>query len=108
AVADGDCPVSGTCRVADLNEVLLQNSSIGYPTTSSTAKPFKWKGPYLEVGADPWGNPYKVNIINCKSGSTDACFVISAGSNNKIETSFNTPKKSTVTPSGDDIVYRIK
>ena len=83
-------------------------NAIGYPGTSSLAKPFKWRGPYLDVRADPWGRKYLVNIINGKSGSSDAVFVLSAGSNGILETAFNITKTSSVTAGGDDIVYRIK
>src|SRR5436853_1516232 len=102
---DSDC-VSG-CQFDDLQDQLLANAP-GYATSASLAKPFKWKGPYLDSTADPWGNIYLVNIINCKSSSNDACFVISAGPNGKIETAFNIAKSSSVSPANDDILYRIK
>src|SRR5262249_56218027 len=103
--ADRDC-VSG-CQFDDLQNQLLSNGP-GYTTSASLAKPFKWKGPYLDSTADPWGNMYLVNIINCKSTSTDSCFVLSAGPNGKVETAFNISKISSVSPRGDDILYRIK
>jgi type II secretory pathway pseudopilin PulG len=102
---DSDC-ASG-CQFDDLQDQLLTNAPL-YATTTSLAKPFKWKGPYLDSTADPWGNMYLVNIINCKSTSSDACFVISAGPNGKIETAFNISKSSSVSPTNDDILYRIK
>ena len=102
---DSDCLAS--CQSDALQDQLLINAP-GYLTTSSLAKPFKWKGPYLDADSDPWGNKYLVNIINAKSGSSDACFVLSAGPNGKVETAFNVSETSSVTASGDDIVYRIK
>lgn len=102
---DGDC-ASG-CQFDDLQDQLLTNAPV-YATNTSLGKPFRWKGPYLDATTDPWGYAYLVNIINCKSTSNDACFVLSAGPNNKVETSFNNPKSSSLSPAGDDILYRIK
>jgi type II secretory pathway pseudopilin PulG len=99
-----DC--TPTCTFHTMG-ILLANA-IGYPSTSSLAKPNKWKGPYMDVGVDPWGRKYLVNIINGKSSSVDAVFVISAGVNGVIETSFNRPRTGTVTPVGDDILFRIR
>jgi prepilin-type N-terminal cleavage/methylation domain-containing protein len=89
---------------------LLTNAP-GYATNTSLAKPFKWKGPYIDGSSgDPWGNPYLVNIGNCKSTSANACFVISAGPDGKLQTTFNQANSSgpVSTNSSDDIVYRIK
>ncbi len=98
---------SNTCSVEPLANQLLTNSRL-YPTTSSMAKPFKWKGPYLDATADPWGNKYLANIINCKSASTNACFVISAGPDGIVQTAFNISETSAVSASGDDVLYRIR
>ena len=103
--ADTDCTAS--CQWDDIENQLLTNAPL-YVTNASLARPFKWKGPYFDSDADPWGNMYLVNIINCKSTSMDACFVISAGPNGKIETAFNISKNASVSPVGDDILYRIK
>jgi general secretion pathway protein G len=80
----------------------------GYPVTSSSAKPFKWKGPYIEVSGDPWGRKYLSNIINAKSTSPNAAFVISAGPDGNVQTSFNPLVGAELTPSGDDILFRIR
>ncbi len=62
----------------------------------------------MDPGSDPWGNRYLVNIINAKRGSADACFVLSAGPDSTVDTSFNISKTAAVAPAGDDIIYRIK
>ena len=117
ASSDNDCaPGSGySCQTDSIENQLLTNTPTGssanaYPTNSSLAKPFKWKGPYLDLssGSDPWGNAYLVNIIHCKSGSTNACFVLDAGANGVIETAHDNSRNATLTPGGDDIIYRIK
>jgi prepilin-type N-terminal cleavage/methylation domain-containing protein len=102
---DADCAVA--CSGGLLEGQLLTNSP-GYVTTSLLSKPFKWKGPYIDPESDPWGNAYLVNIINAKSTSADACFVLSAGPNGIVETAFNLPKTSSLAAAGDDLIYRIK
>lgn len=104
--ADADC--SQSCVADSLVNQLIANGS-AYPTSTSSATPFVWKGPYLErVETDPWGNAYLVNIIHAKSTSTDALFVLSAGPNGTVETAFDVPTTTLLTPGGDDIVFRIK
>ena len=102
---DADCVTN--CQFDQLQNQLLTNAPL-YATTSSLAKPFKWKGPYMDSDTDPWGNMYLVNIIHCKSSSSNACFVLSAGPNGKVETPFGISKTTSVSPSGDDILYRMK
>ena len=102
---DSDC-ISG-CTFGTLAAQLVTNSPV-YPTTSAQARPFNWRGPYLDAGADPWGNAYLVNIINAKSGSADACFVLSAGPDGQVNTAFNISQTTSVAAAGDDIIYRIK
>jgi prepilin-type N-terminal cleavage/methylation domain-containing protein len=102
-----DCGTTGSCSILATANVLMANIPL-YTTNASLAKPFKWKGPYIDVQADPWGNKYLVNIIHCKPSSTFACFVLSAGPNGAVDTQFDISNTSTVTPGGDDILYRIK
>jgi prepilin-type N-terminal cleavage/methylation domain-containing protein len=99
--------VSGSTQKDDLVDQLVSNLP-GYITTSNLGKPFNWKGPYLSPKADPWGNKYLVNIGNGKSSSSCALFVISAGPDGKIDTNFCISETSTVTPGGDDLLYRIR
>jgi Tfp pilus assembly protein PilE len=104
-----------TCTTSTLASQLVQNGPM-YPTTSSLAKPFFWKGPYLDPEQDslgnnfqdPWGHAYYINVINCKSTSNYACFVLSAGPNGEIETSFQISANTSFSASGDDILYRIR
>ena len=103
--ANSDCV--SNCQFDDLQDQLLLNAP-AYTTAASLAKPFRWKGPYLDTASDPWGNMYLVNIIHAKSGSAYACFVLSAGPNGRVETPFDSSKNTAITPSGDDILYRIK
>lgn len=79
----------------------------GYATSNNPAKQFVWKGPYISVDSDPWGHPYLVNIIEAKSGSGMAGFVLSAGPDGIIQTGF-AQTTSSFSALGDDIVYRFK
>jgi prepilin-type N-terminal cleavage/methylation domain-containing protein len=74
-----------------------------------------WRGPYqIDFPADPWGNRYAVNIGNMAvtaPATSNAVWVLSAGPDGIIQTLWNpaTPVTgTTLTASGDDIVYRIK
>ena len=94
-----------------IEDQLLTNTPSGgsaYPTSGSL-QAFRWKGPYITSQTDPWGDAYLVNIINCTSNpATNACFVLSAGPDGVIQTPFNNPRNSTLSPSGDDIIFRIR
>jgi prepilin-type N-terminal cleavage/methylation domain-containing protein len=83
-----------------------------YPTTGSE---FVWRGPYqTEFPADPWGNRYAVNIGNMlvtTATTSNAVWVLSAGRDGIIQTPWNPAAPATgttLTASGDDIVYRLK
>jgi prepilin-type N-terminal cleavage/methylation domain-containing protein len=110
----GDCTAtSPACQFDTIDHQLLTNTP-SYTTSASLAKPFKWKGPYMDLNAtaDPWGNAYLVNIIHCRSSSPTppgyACFVLDAGPNGTVETAFDQSRNGTVTAGNDDIIYRIK
>jgi type II secretory pathway pseudopilin PulG len=104
----GDCATTGSCSVVPTANVLMANIPL-YTTSTSLSKPFKWKGPYIDAQADPWGNRYLVNIIHCKPSSAFACFVLSAGPNSTVDTQFDISATNPVNlPAGDDIIYRIK
>jgi prepilin-type N-terminal cleavage/methylation domain-containing protein len=103
----GDCATTGSCSILPTANVLMANIPL-YTTNASLAKPFKWKGPYIDVQADPWGNRYLVNIIHCKPSSSFSCFVLSAGPNGAVDTAFDISATTTVSAAGDDIIYRIK
>jgi len=108
--SDTDCiATSPACQFDSFDHQLLTNTP-SYTTNASLAKPFKWKGPYMDLSSspDPWGNAYLVNIIHCKSTSTYACFVLDAGPNGTVDTTFDQSKTATVTIGSDDIIYRIK
>lgn len=66
-----------------------RESGAAYPTKGQRA----WRGPYLEEGAplDPWGRPYIVNVISAwyqHSSAYKRLFVLSAGPNGRIDTSY--------------------
>lgn len=75
--------------------------------TNST---FAWRGPYInQVGPDPWGNRYAVNVIFLyrpqsidNDGFAADTFVISAGPDEELDTPF---KIDGAAPADDDVVF---
>jgi prepilin-type N-terminal cleavage/methylation domain-containing protein len=70
-----------------------------------------WRGPYASsFPSDPWGNRYAVNIGNW-SAAYPAVWVLSAGPDGIVQTAFSPAAPAvgtTLTASGDDIVYRLR
>jgi len=91
----------------DLGGILELNS-----LTYTTVGKFAWRGPYMTgVGSDPWGNRYIVNAQSLSPALSRAGFVLSAGPDGIIETTFSqtiATGGSGVTVSGDDIIARIR
>jgi len=88
----------------DLDDHLATNrlpDASQYPTTGE----FAWRGPYLaEAPADPWGNRFIVNVRWLQPGaSPNVVWVLSAGPNKIIETTFAEPSLA-----GDDIGFRLR
>jgi len=95
----------------------LVNNIPGYTLKTPTSQ-FGWNGPYFssEIGSDPWGNRYLVNIglIDTSPGAVTlsgqaklAVWVLSAGPNGTIETPFNLSILNAATL-GDDLAVRIQ
>jgi general secretion pathway protein G len=75
-----------------------------YPTTGE----FAWRGPYMgETRSDPWGSYYVCNATNLQAGNTNAVWVLSAGANKTVETTFN-QARGTASLGGDDVGFRVK
>lgn len=108
ATADANCVATAPPCTSDTFDNQLVANTPGYPTSANPGKPFKWKGPYAAVTEDPWGRRYLVNMIKAVSASSSACFVISAGPDGQIQTPFVNPQNASLSPSGDDIIYRIR
>ena len=69
-----------------------------YITDGSTNGGALWAGPYMqEVGADPWGNAYVVNVHGYYE-ATEYVWVMSAGPNGTVDTAVGG-----TTPASDDI-----
>jgi len=95
----------------------LVNNTPGYILKTPTSQ-FGWNGPYFsnEIGADPWGNRYLVNIglIDTSPGAATlsgqqklAVWVLSPGPNGTVETPFTLPILNAAS-GGDDIAVRIQ
>jgi len=74
----------------------------------STLGEVAWKGPYLELGPDPWGGSYYVTAGNLHPQSPYTAYVISAGPNQTIETNYMQWRQMPLVVGGDDIVQRIR
>jgi general secretion pathway protein G len=88
----------------DLDDHLANNrlpNASQYPVTGE----FAWRGSYLaEAPADPWGNRFIVNVRWLQPGaSPNVVWVLSAGPNKIIETTFAQPSLA-----GDDIGFRLR
>ena len=112
-----DQPSLWTTGVAGLLSEQLMTDAPGYTLRAPTSQ-FGWNGPYLssEIGADPWGNRYVVNIdlIDTSASATGrgggvkaAVWVLSAGPNGIIETPFGQSILSAAI-GGDDIGFRLQ
>jgi len=108
AAGDGDVPTATETiptPTGSIDDQLMTNVPV-YPITGGS----KWRGPYLEtVKADPWGNKYYIDVKGLQPaniGGTTPAYVVSAGPNKKIDTTYTAGP--TVTPLVDDIVFRIK
>ena len=95
----------------------LLNNTPAYTAKTATSQ-FGWNGPYIssDIGADAWNNRYAVNtgLIDTNQGTQtsggvtkSAVWVISAGPNGQIETSYTQAITSAVS-AGDDIAVRIQ
>ena len=98
-------PASGSINpVSDA----LEFNAEGYTTLGK----FAWRGPYItNIGSDPWDNAYVVNAGVLAFGQNKAAYVLSAGPNAQIETTFSQSigsGSSAFVTGDDDIVARIK
>jgi prepilin-type N-terminal cleavage/methylation domain-containing protein len=112
-----DQPSPWTTGRSDLlSNQLLINAPVY--TLKAPSSQFGWNGPYLspDLGADPWGNRYVVNVglIDVTAGPLgrngapkSAVWVLSAGSNGIIETLYS-QLAIAATLGGDDIGIRIQ
>lgn len=105
-----------TGRTGLLADQLVSNRP-GYTLKTPNGQ-FGWNGPYVssELGSDPWGRPYLVNVglIDTSPGTVTvagtvkgAVWVLSAGANGIIETPY-TQSVLTAQVFGDDIGQRIQ
>ena len=86
----------------------LNTNKLSLPTTARGGR-VAYRGPYLNIADDPWGNSYLITAqALTRTGSTDHGYVISAGPNATMETTREQVKTGAFTVGGDDIVQRIR
>jgi len=112
-----DVPTLWTTGVQGGLAEQLVNNTPGYALKTPTSQ-FGWNGPYFssDIGADPWGNRYLVNIglIDTSPGAATASgqaklavWVLSAGPNGTVETPFSQSILNAAV-AGDDLGFRVQ
>lgn len=102
-------PVDPGGAVDLLDRHLVTNEPAGHPSNAwrlpTSSEGFGWRGAYLnhEVGADPWGRRFAVNVQSLVG--RNEVIVLSAGPNGLIETPF---EGQGLTGGGDDVVTLVK
>lgn len=95
----------------------LMSDTPSYTQKTATAT-FGWNGPYLSsaIGSDPWNNRYEVNVglidttqgtVGANGNTKSAVWVLSAGPNGQLDTSYTQPM-TTAALAGDDIAVRVQ
>jgi prepilin-type N-terminal cleavage/methylation domain-containing protein len=113
-----DVPTLWTTGIAGSLADQLVTNAPGYAMRTPSSQ-FGWNGPYFssDIGADPWGHRYSVNValIDLSPGAATAggqakmaVWVLSAGPNGIIETPFAASILTAAQPGGDDIGTRIQ
>ncbi|MCQ4573769.1 MAG: prepilin-type N-terminal cleavage/methylation domain-containing protein [Candidatus Brocadiales bacterium] len=109
--SDGDTPSGWSFSTSDTFENQLNEnkpSGTGGGNAYSESGEFAWRGPYMgPIRQDPWGNQYVCNANKLLPNASNAVWVLSAGPNETIETTFSQGRDAP-TVDGDDIAYRIK
>ena len=109
----GDNPADGAgWTLASLTTLglddYLNTNKLSLPTTARGGR-VAYRGPYLRIASDPWGNAYLVTAQSLtRTSATDHGYVISAGPNAAMETTRVQAKTGAFTIGGDDIVQRIR
>jgi len=107
-----DCYTATSTAEDTIENHLITNTPGGSSTKAyKTTGRNKWEGPYLpSVAQDPWGRAYLVNIgqMDPADSPAQAAWVISAGANGLLETTFAQNAATSVTASGDDLIARVK
>jgi prepilin-type N-terminal cleavage/methylation domain-containing protein len=111
--ADAAYTGSGWATLTDTSGNLQLNMNTNFYAAPSSGPGGKqiYRGPYVELGPDPWGGRYYLTSKNLTPGNPNfAAYVISAGPNQTIETDFAQDRTGTsdFVIGGDDIVARIR
>ena len=108
----GDDPLLGSSNwVLTSNgdlDTYLNTNLLDLPTTARGGR-VVYRGPYLNIGADPWGNAYLITGSDLtRASSGNHAYVLSAGANNTIDTERTQPNSGDLDVGVDDIVQRIR
>lgn len=112
--SEGNAIAAPTTWPVDVPEVYKQMSS--YFADGNDRNYPKWKGPYLSVNADPWGNTYLIGVKNGEKKDLPV-WILSAGPDGILQTPIDSPvcmdgkSKDPVTgkvAAGDDLCLKYK
>ena len=89
-------------------DTFLNQNLLTLPTSARGGR-VAYRGPYIDLGADPWGNYYLVTAFALsRAGTAQHSFVLSAGPNATIETTRGQANNVAFAVGGDDIAQRIR
>src|SRR5947208_672010 len=89
-------------KTGNVDSILNSN----FYTNFSNHPPYR--GPYMQLGSDPWGTKYYVTSVNLKPGSTKHAFVLSAGPNQTIDTNRDQNMSTSISIGGDDLIIQLR
>ena len=109
-IGPGDAPGLGSWALNSTGtlDTFLNTNLLTLPTSARGGR-VAYRGPYIDLGADPWGNYYIVTASDLsRAGTAQHSFVLSAGANVTIETTRDQANSGAFTVGGDDIAQRIR
>jgi prepilin-type N-terminal cleavage/methylation domain-containing protein len=97
-----------TVTVTTTLETYINGNFTGVSSANAFPKA-AFRGPYVaSIESDPWGNAYILTAQHLGTTSTNHAFVISAGPNSTMETTYSQAQTGALTVGSDDIVAVIK
>ena len=109
-ITGGDAPGAGGWTLASTGQLdtFLNTNQLSLPTSARGGR-VAYRGPYIDLGAGPWGNYYIVTATELsRAGNAQHSFVLSAGPNATIETTRDQANSGAFTIGGDDIAQQIR
>ena len=109
-IGPGNAPSLGSWALGSSGtlDTFLNTNLLSLPTSGRGGR-VAYRGPYIQLEADPWGNYYIVTASDLSRGGTaQHAFILSAGANQTIETTRDQSNGGAFTVGGDDVAQRIR